>query len=67
MLSNPNKVNYRSVDHEDVHVVNIDGAEIMTVCAKEASELMKHVYFNGKRENTFIRTSDGDCRATRLG
>lgn len=48
MLSNPNKVNYRSVDHEDVHVVNIDGAEIMTVCVKEAPESMKLVYFNGK-------------------
>lgn len=29
MLSNPNKINYRNVDNEDVHVVNIDGAEIM--------------------------------------
>ncbi len=29
MLSNPNKINYRSVDNEDVHVVNIDGADIM--------------------------------------
>lgn len=65
MLSNPNKVNYRSVDNEDVHVVNIDGAEIMIVCVKEAPESMKPVYFNGKRENTFIRTGDGDRRATK--
>ncbi|MCM1181822.1 MAG: hypothetical protein NC337_00415 [Roseburia sp.] len=65
MLSNPNKVNYRSVDNEDVHVVNIDGAEILIVCVKEAPESMKPVYFNGKRENTFIRTGDGDRRATK--
>lgn len=65
MLSNPNKVNYRSVDNEDVHIVNIDGAEIMLVCVKEAPESMKPVYFNGKRENTFIRTGDGDRRATK--
>ena len=65
MLSNPNKINYRSVDNEDVHIVNIDGAEIMIVCVKEAPESMKPVYFNGKRENTFIRTGDGDRRATK--
>lgn len=65
MLSNPNKINYRSVDNEDVHVVNIDGAEIMIICVKEAPESMKPVYFNGKRENTFIRTGDGDRRATK--
>lgn len=40
MLSNPNKINYRSVDNEDVHVVNIDGAEIMIVYVKEAPESM---------------------------
>ncbi len=26
---------------------------------------MKSVYFNGKRENTFIRTGEGDRRATK--
>lgn len=65
MLSNPNKVNYRSVENGDVYVVNIDGAQIMIVYVKEAPESMKPVYFNGKRENTFIRTGDGDRRATR--
>lgn len=65
MLSNPNKINYRGVDNEDVHVVTIDGAEIMIVCVKEAPESMKPVYFNGKRENTYIRTGDGDRRATK--
>lgn len=64
MLSNPNKVNYRSVDNEDVHVVNINGAEILIICVREAPESVKPVYFNGKRENTFIRTGDGDRRAT---
>ena len=65
MLSNPNKVNYRSIDKEHVQVGNIDGAEVMIVCVKEAPESMKPVYFNGKRENTFIRTGDGDRRATK--
>ena len=65
MLSNPNKINYRSVTNEDVHIVNIDGAEIMIVYVKEAPDSMKPVYFNGKRENTFIRTGEGDRRATK--
>lgn len=60
MLSNPNKINFSSVDNEDIHVINIDGAEIMIVYVKEAPESMKPVYFNGKLENTFIRTGDGD-------
>lgn len=66
MLSNPNKINYRSIDNEDVHVVNINGAEVMIIYVKEAPESMKPVYFNGKRENTFIRTGDGDRKATKL-
>ncbi len=65
MLSNPNKINYRSVTNEDVHIVDIDGAEIMIVYVKEAPDSMKPVYFNGKRENTFIRTGEGDRRATK--
>lgn len=39
MLSNPNKINYRSVDNEDVHVVNIDGAEINGCMRKRGSRV----------------------------
>ena len=37
MLSNPNKVNYRSVDNEDVQMVNIDWAEVNDRVCKRGS------------------------------
>ena len=45
MLSNTNKINYRSVDNEDVHVFNIDGADIMIVCVKRSSGVYETCLF----------------------
>lgn len=64
-LSNPNKVSFRNVDNADVSVHKIDGMDVMIVYVKEAPENMKPVYVGGKRENTYIRTGDGDRRATK--
>lgn len=64
-LSNPNKVSFRNVDNADVSVHKIDGMDVMIVYVKEAPENMKPVYVGGKRENTYIRTGDGDKRATK--
>ena len=64
-LSNRNKVSYRNVDNQDVRTYTIDGKTIITVYVKEAAESMKPVYINDKLENTWIRTGDGDRKATK--
>lgn len=64
-LSNPSKVNFRNIDNQDVHTYRIDGKSVIIVCVKEAPERMKPIHISGKLENTWIRTGDGDRRATR--
>jgi predicted HTH transcriptional regulator len=64
-VSNPSKVNYRNINNQDVHTYTIDGKTIIIVCMKEAPESMKPIYTNGKYENTWIRTGDGDRKATK--
>lgn len=64
-VSNPSKVNYRNIDNQDVRTYIIDGKSVIIVCMKEAPESMKPIYTAGKYENTWIRTGDGDRRATK--
>ena len=64
-VSNPNKVNYRNIENQDVNTYDIDGKTVIIVYVKEASEAMKPVYLNGRLENTWIRTGDGDRKATK--
>ena len=64
-LSNSNKVSFRNVDNQDVHTYNIDGKNIIIVYVKEVPDSMKPVYIGGKLENTWIRTGDGDRKATK--
>lgn len=64
-LSNPNKVSFRNVDNQDVHTYNIDGKNIIIVYVKEVPDSMKPVYIGGKLENSWIRTGDGDRKATK--
>lgn len=64
-LSNNNKVSYRTVDNQDVNTYRIDGKDIIIVYVKEAVESMKPVHIGGKLENSWIRTGDGDRRATK--
>ncbi len=64
-LSNSNKVSYRNVENQDVNTYVIDGKTVIVIYVKEAPENTKPVYIGGKLENTWIRTGDGDRRATK--
>ena len=65
-VSNPNKVSFRNIDNEDVLEYKLDDNKIIIIISiKEAPDIMKPVYINDKIENTWIRTRDGDRRATR--
>ena len=65
-LSNKTKVNYRNISNEDVTEYKLEGNKtVILVNVKEAPEGMKPVYINDKLENTWIRTGDGDRKATK--
>ena len=64
-LSNSTKVSYRNVNNQDVNTYNIEGKKVIIVYVKEAPEAMKPVHIGGKLENTWIRTGDGDRKATK--
>jgi len=65
-LSNKTKVNFRNIENDDVMSYELeDGVTVILVNVKEAPESMKPVYINDKIENTYIRTGDGDRKATK--
>ena len=64
-LSNKNKVSFRNINNTDVIDYSLDGSRIIIIRIKEAPDSMKPVYINGKDDNTYIRTGDGDRRATK--
>lgn len=65
-LSNKTKVNYKTINNEDVSEYKIDNEKtVIIINVKEAPEAMKPVYINDKLENTWIRTGDGDRKATK--
>lgn len=64
-VSNANKVNFRNIDNRDVNTYTVNGKKVIIVYVKEAAENMKPVYTNGKLENVWIRTGDGDRKATK--
>lgn len=64
LLSNKEKVNYRNVSNEDVNVFETDEGRIITIFVKEAADNYKPIYTSGNMKNTYIRTGDGDRRAT---
>ena len=64
-LSNRNKVSFRTVDNQDVITCDLDGKTVIIVHVKEAPDIQKPVYLNDKLENTWIRTGDGDRKATK--
>lgn len=65
LLANDNKVSYRTINNQDVKTIPIDGKTIIVVQVNEAPDNIKPVYINGKIENTYIRTGDGDRKADR--
>lgn len=65
-LSNRNKVSFKNLKNEDVTEYKIDeNTAIIIVSVKEVPAGMKPVYINDKLENTWIRTGDGDRKATK--
>lgn len=65
-LSNKNKVSFRNIDNENVMKYSFDEkTTIIIIQVKEAPDSMKPVYLNNKFENTWIRTGDGDRRASK--
>lgn len=65
-LNNKTKVNYKNISNEDVTEYRIDEDKtIILINVNEAPEGMKPVYINDKLENTWIRTGDGDRKATK--
>ena len=64
LLSNPQKTNFRCIENTDINTVTIDGKDIIFIYVHEAPENMKPVYINGNMDNTYIRTGDGDRKAT---
>lgn len=64
LLSNKEKVNYRNVSNEDVNVFETDEGRIILIFVKEAADNYKPIYTSGNMRNTFIRTGDGDRKAT---
>ena len=65
-LSNKNKVNYKNIVNEDVSEYKIDdNTTIILINIKEAPITMKPIYIGDKLENTWIRTGDGDRKATK--
>lgn len=59
-LSNPEKVSYRCVNNADVQLCLLNGKNVVIVYVNEAPESQKPVYLNGKIENAYLRTGDGD-------
>ncbi|MCM1037945.1 MAG: putative DNA binding domain-containing protein [Ruminococcus sp.] len=65
-ISNRTKVSFRNINNEDVTEYKLDAnTTIILVSVKEAPEGMKPVYINDKLENTWIRTGEGDRKATK--
>ena len=63
-MSNPNKISFRILKNEDVFALKIHDHDILLVFIHEADRLHKPVYLNGKLEDSYIRTGDGDRKAT---
>ena len=65
-LSNTTKVSYKTIDNEDVSVVEIEkDVNVILIHVKEAPESKKPVHLKGKIDNSYVRTGDGDRRVTK--
>ncbi len=65
-LSNKNKVSFRNIDNEDVSEYKLDDkTTVILINVKEAPAIMKPVYIGDRLENTWIRTGDGDRKASK--
>mgnify|MGYP003042413317 CR=1 FL=1 len=64
ILSNQTKVNYQCVNNEDIQQIEIDGKKLILIKINEAPENKKPIFLNGKLENAYIRTGEGDRKIT---
>lgn len=63
VLSNENKVSYRTVNNQDAKSIVIDDKTVVLIKVNEAPNNVKPVYINGKIDSTWLRTGDGDRKA----
>ncbi len=64
LLTNKNKVSHNVISNDDVVVRRIGEAVIIIIHVKEAPESKKPVYLNDHPEQAWLRTGDGDRRAS---
>ena len=64
-LHNPMKISYEGVQNEDIKQIGFPEGDVIFIRVREAPNTIKPVYLNGRQDNTFIRTGDGDRKATR--
>ncbi|WP_289506180.1 RNA-binding domain-containing protein [Faecalibaculum rodentium] len=63
-MNSQNKISMRTANNEDVVVLKLADRDIVLVFIREVSMLHKPVYLNGKIENSYLRTGDGDRKAS---
>lgn len=64
-VSNKQKTNIRNLENGDIQVIDVDeNRRIIFIFVRELSESAKPLYINNKKDNVFIRTGDGDRKAT---
>ena len=65
LVSNKEKVSVRNLENWQVKVEDIGGKKVIIINVKEVSDRNKPVYINGRLENSYIRTGDGDRKVTK--
>ncbi len=64
LISNPQKVSYRTINNPDVFTYAFDDGDVIVIRVHEAPDAVKPVFLNGKAENSYIRTGEGDRKIT---
>lgn len=60
ILSNQQKVSYRTINNGDVLSISVDDKILLSVKVNEAPDTNKPVYINNNLSNSYLRTGDGD-------
>lgn len=64
-VSNKQKASIRNIDNGDIQTIDVDeNRQIIFIFVKELPESAKPLYINNKKDNVYIRTGDGDRKAT---
>ncbi|MFK4568138.1 RNA-binding domain-containing protein [Enterococcus sp. UD-01] len=64
LLSDKNKVSHNLLSSDDVVIKTINDKDIIIVSVPEAQYDQKPVYINNRKDCCYIRTNDGDRKAT---